>query len=186
MDLFLTLLLTVFRTFRGARDANVWDGTRYRFKLRRSDLDRDGNLLPSRVPSYIDVSLVNFFIQTKMSDVVRREGWVPMVLSSIQTRKQSRVPQGMIEIHTRVVGWREHYVEMWHTWSDETGAEILRSIYVTRVTQKGRKKVTGEDMLRALGEEIVDRPLSPMAARQLDEFLATRDANRKAKAAKAA
>ena len=86
MDLFLTLLLTVFRTFRGPRDANVWDGTRYRFKLRRSDLDRDGHLLPSRVPSYIDVSLVNFFIQTKMSDVVRRQGWVPMVLSSIQTR----------------------------------------------------------------------------------------------------
>ena len=181
MDLFLTLLMTVFRTLRGPRDANVWDGTRYRFRLRGADLDRDGNLLPSRVPSYIDISLINFFIQTKMSDIVRREGWVPVVLSSIQTRSQPRVPKGQLEIHTRVVGWREHYVEMWHIWADETGAEILRSIYITRVTQKGRKKVTGEDMLRALGEEIVERPLSPVAAEQLDEYLATRDANREAK-----
>lgn len=183
MDLFLTLLLTVFRTLRGPREANVWDGTRYRFQLRGRDLDRDGNLLPSRVPSYIDISLVNFFIQTKMSEIVRREGWVPVVLSSIQTRSQPRVPKGLIEIHTQVVGWRDHYVEMWHTWSDETGAEILRSIYVTRVTAAGRRKVTGEDMLRALGEEIVDRPLSPMAARQLDDYLATREANLKAKKA---
>lgn len=183
MDLFLTLLLTVFRTLRGPREANVWDGTRYRFRLRGRDLDRDGNLLPSRVPSYIDISLVNFFIQTKMSEIVRREGWVPVVLSSIQTRSQPRVPKGLIEIHTQVVGWRDHYVEMWHTWSDETGAEVLRSIYVTRVTAAGRRKVTGEDMLRALGEEIVDRPLSPMAARQLDDYLATREANLKAKKA---
>lgn len=178
MDLFLTLLMTVFRAFRSARDANVWDGTRYTFKLRRSDVDRDGNLLPSRVPSYIDVSLVHFFIKTRMSDIVRREGWVPVVLSSIQLRAQPRVPKGKLEIHTRVVGWREHYVEMWHTWSDAAGNEILRSIYVTRVTQRGRQKVTGEDMLRALGEEIVDRPLTDIAARQLDDYLATRDANR--------
>lgn len=181
MDLFLTLLMTVLRTLRGPRDANVWEGTKYRFRLRRSDVDRDGSLLPSRVPSYIDVSLIYFFIKTKMSDIVRREGWVPVVLSSIQTRQQPHVPRGEIEIHTRVVGWREHYVEMWHTWSDAEGKEILRSIYITRVTQRGRKKVTGEDMLRALGEEIVDRPLSPIAARQLDDYLATRDANKAAK-----
>lgn len=183
MDLFLTLLLTVFRTFRGPREANVWEGTRYTFQPRRSDFDKHGNLLPSRVPSYIDISLVTFFIQTKMSDIVRREGWVPVVLSSIQTRKQPRVPKGKLQIHTRVVGWRDHYVEMWHTWSDESGAEIMRSIYVTRVTQKGRKKVTGEDMLRALNEEIVDRPLSPMAARQLDDYLTIREANQKARKA---
>ena len=69
MDLFLTLLWTVFQTLRGPRDENVWDGTRYRFRLRGRDLDRDGNLLPSRVPSYIDISLVKFFIQTKMSSL---------------------------------------------------------------------------------------------------------------------
>jgi len=154
--------------------------------MRRSDTDGNGDLLPSRVPSYIDVSLVNFFIKTKMSDVVRREGWVPVVLSSIQTRKQPRIPNEAMEIHTQVVGWREHYVEMWHTWRDAKGDEVLRSIYITRVTQRGRQKVTGEDMLRALGEDIVDRPLSPMAARQLDDYLATREANRAAKhAAKA-
>ena len=183
MDLFLTLLVTVFRAFRSGRDANVWDGTRYTFKLRRSDVDGDGNLLPSRVPSYIDVSLVHFFIKTRMSDIVRREGWVPVVLSSIQLRAQPRVPKGKLEIHTRVVGWREHYVEMWHTWFDGSGNEVLRSIYITRVTQRGRQKVTGEDMLRALGEEIVDRPLSDIAARQLGDYLATRDANRNASSA---
>ena len=183
MDLFLTLLLTAFRTFRRPRAATVWDGTRYTFQPRHSDRDKHGNLLPSRVPSYIDISLVTFFIQTRMSDIVRRQGWVPVVLSSIQTRTQPRVPKGKLQIHTRVVGWRDHYVEMWHTWSDESGAEIMRSIYVTRVTQRGRKKVTGEDMLRALNEDIVDRPLSPIAARQLDEYLATREANQKARKA---
>lgn len=180
MDLFLTLLMAVFRTYLSPRGVTVWDGTRYRFKPRGADLDSDGNLLPSRVPSYIDVSLVKFFIKTRMSAVVRRKSWVPVVLSSYQIRHQPRIPKGHLEIHTQVVGWQDQYVEIWHTWYDASGKEVLRSIYLTRVTQRGREKVTGADMLRELGEEIIDRPLTPAAARQLNDYLDLREANRKA------
>lgn len=180
MDLFFTLMMTVIRSYLGARNATVWEGSRYQFKPRRGDLDQDGLLYTSRVPSYIDVSLVKFFIKTRMSAVVRRNGWVPVVLSSYQVRHQPRIPNGKLEIHTQVVGWKDQYVEIWHTWRDETGAEVLRSIYLTRVTQRGREKVTGADMLRELGEEVVDRPLSAAAARQLDDYLDIREANRKA------
>ncbi|MEO1660694.1 MAG: hypothetical protein AAFR51_06890 [Pseudomonadota bacterium] len=180
MDLFFTLMMTVIRSYLGPRNATVWEGARYRFKPRRGDLDQDGLLYASRVPSYIDVSLVKFFIQTRMSAVVRRHGWVPVVLSSYQVRQQPRIPNGRLEIHTQVVGWQDQYVEIWHTWRDATGAEVLRSIYLTRVTQRGREKVTGADMLRELGEDVVDRPLSAAAARQLDDYLDIREANRKA------
>jgi acyl-CoA thioesterase FadM len=179
MDLFLTLLINVFRTYLAPRNANVWDGTRHTFRPRGADLDRDGNLFPSRIPSYIDISLVKFFIQTRMSAVVRRKGWVPVVVSSYQVRSQPKIPKGRLQIHTQVVGWKDQYVEIWHTWSDQAGKQVLRSVYLTRVTQKGKEKVTGADMLHALGEPIDERPLSAAAARQLNDFLEIREANRK-------
>jgi hypothetical protein len=177
MDLFFTLLLTVFRTYRGPRDANVWDGTRYRFRPRFWDRMRNGQLYPSRIPSFIDISLINFFIGTRMSAVVRKHGWIPVVLSSVQTRPQSNIPDGELEIHTRVVGWEDQYVEIEHTWYDDTGREVLNSIYLTRVTHAGRNKVTGADMLRELGEAYTEKPLSPAASGLLAEYLRVKDAN---------
>lgn len=177
MDLFFSLLLTVFRTYLGPRDANVWDGTRHRFKPKIWDRTSSGQLFPSRIPSFIDISLINFFIGTRMSAVVRRNGWIPIVISSAQTRQQSAIPNGELEIHTRVVGWEDQYVEIEHTWFDETGAEILNSVYLTRVTHAGRDKITGADMLRELGEPHVEKPLSPVARGLLEEYLRVKDAN---------
>lgn len=177
MDLFFSLLLTVFRTYLGPRDANVWDGTRHHFKPKIWDRTSSGQLFPSRIPSFIDISLINFFIGTRMSAVVRRNGWIPIVISSAQTRQQSAIPNGELEIHTRVVGWEDQYVEIEHTWFDETGAEILNSVYLTRVTHAGRDKITGADMLRELGEPHVEKPLSPVARGLLEEYLRVKDAN---------
>jgi len=177
MDLFFTLLVTVFKTYLGPREANVWDGTRYRFKPRFWDRMSNGQLFPSRIPSFIDISLINFFIGTKMSAIVRKHGWIPIVLSSVQTRSQADFPTGALEIHTRVVGWQDQYVEIEHTWFDTTGAAVLNSIYLTRVTHTGRNKITGADMLRELGESIDERPLSRSASALLSEYLRVKDAN---------
>ena len=181
MDLFITLLLTIIRTFRNPRTASVWDGTRYTFKPKPWDRTSSGQLLTSRIPSYIDVSLVKFFIQTKMSAVVRKRGWIPVVLSSVQVRSQPKIPAGSLTIHTRVVGWHDQYVEIWHTWEDERGDEVLRSVYLTRVTHSGPDKVSGADMLEALGETVVDIPLSQAAARLLSDYLMVKDANQQRK-----
>ena len=180
MDLFFSLLITVFRSLRGPRNANVWDGTHFTFKPRFWDKDRRGQLYSSRIPSFIDLSLIKFFVETKMSAVVRKHGWIPIVLSSVQVRSQPQIPDGPLTIHTRVVGWQDQYVEIWHTWSDEAGAEVLRSIYLTRVTHPKRQKVTGADMLRELGESIVDRPLSQTARQQLADYFRIKEANRSA------
>lgn len=177
MDLFLSLFMTAVRAYFGPRDANVWTGTVYRFKAGASDRMRSGQLLPSRIPSFIDISLINFFIATRMSAVVRQHGWIPVVLSSVQTRQMPTIPKGPLQIHTRVVGWQDQYVEIEHSWSDETGADVLNSIYLTRVTHSGRNKVTGADMLQALGEPIVDKPLSIAARGLLDEYLRVKHAN---------
>ncbi|MCR9222446.1 MAG: thioesterase family protein [Hyphomonas sp.] len=112
-----------------------------------------------------------------MSAVVRRNGWIPIVVSSVQTRRQPAIPAGELEIHTRVVGWEDQYVEIEHTWFDAMGAEVLNSVYLTRVTHAGRDKVTGADMLRELGEAYVEAPLSPTARGLLDEYLRVKDAN---------
>ena len=177
MDLFFTLLLTVFRSYLGPREANVWTGTRYRFKPKMWDRMSGGQLLPSRIPSFIDISLINFFIGTRMSAVVRRRGWIPIVISSVQTRAQAIIPKGELEIHTRVVGWEDQYVEIEHTWRDQSGAEILNSVYLTRVTHAGRQKVTGADMLEELNEPYVERPLSAAARGLLTEYLRIKEAN---------
>lgn len=177
MDLFFSLLLTVIRTYLGPRDADVWNGTRYSFKPKFWDRTRGGQLFPSRIPSFIDISLINFFIGTRMSAVVRRNGWIPIVVSSVQTRRQPEIPGGELEIHTRVVGWEDQYVEIEHTWFDANGAEVLNSVYLTRVTHAGRDKVTGADMLRELGEAYVEAPLSPTARGLLEEYLRVKDAN---------
>lgn len=181
MDLFLTLLMTVIRAYRSPRTASVWTGTRYHFQPKRRDRTRSGQFLTSRIPSYIDVSLVKFFIGTKMSAVVRKNGWIPVVLSSVQVRAQPHIPQSPLTIHTRVVGWYDQYVEIWHTWEDERGSEVLQSVYLTRVTHSGPDKVTGATMLEALGEPIVDSPLSPAAQRLLSDYLMVKDANQKRK-----
>lgn len=177
MDLFFKLLLTVFKAFRGPRDANVWDGSVFRFKPGAGDRMRSGQLLSSRIPSFIDLSLINFFIATRMSAVVRRHGWIPVVLSSVQTRQQAMIPQGRLQIHTRVVGWHDQYVEIRHTWTDESGTDVLESLYLTRVTHSGRNKVTGADMLQALGMPVTEKPLSAAARGLLDEYLRVKDAN---------
>ena len=65
-------------------------------------------------------------------------------------------------------------------WIDKNGDEVLRSIYLTRVTHAKREKVTGADMLRELGEPIVDRPLSATARQQLSDYFRIKEANRKA------
>ncbi|GAB5456077.1 MAG: hypothetical protein Hens2KO_23060 [Henriciella sp.] len=98
----------------------------------------------------------------------------------MQVRSQPQIPQGALTIHTRVVGWQDQYVEIWHVWSDESGNEVLRSIYLTRVTHPKRHKVTGADMLRELGESIVDRPLSQTARQQLADYFTIKEANRTA------
>ena len=180
MDLFLGLLVTVLRSLSGPRNATVWDGTKYTFKPRRWDRDRRGQLFASRIPSFIDLSLIKFFVETRMSAVVRKHGWIPIVLSSVQVRSQPRIPQGPLTIHTRVVGWQDQYVEIWHTWTDENEDEVLRSVYLTRVTHPKRKKVTGADMLRELGEAIVDRPLSQTARQQLSDYFRIKEAYRTA------
>lgn len=180
MDQFITLLATVFRCMLGHRDASVWDGTHYKFKPKPWDRDKHGQLLSSRIPSYIDISLVKFFILTKMSGVVRKNGWIPIVLSSVQIRTQPIIPRGPLTIHTQVKGWQDQYVEIWHTWSDSEGQEVLRSIYLTRVTHSGPEKVTGANMLEVLGEPVVDRPLSQAAARQLTEYMKIKETNRQA------
>ncbi len=177
MDLFFTLLVTVFKTYFGPRRANVWDGTRYRFTPKFWDRMKNGQLFPSRIPSFIDISLINFFIGTRMSAVVRRNGWIPIVISSVQTRQQPDIPGGALEVHTRVVGWDDQYVEIEHTWYDTSGAEVLNSIYLTRVTHAGRDKVTGADMLRELGEPYREAPLSRAARGLLEEYLRVKDAN---------
>ena len=177
MDLFFILLLTALRTYLGPRESNVWGGTVYRFKPRFWDRMRGGQLYPSRIPSFIDISLIKFFIGTRMSAVVRRRGWIPVVISSVQTRATSSIPKGELSIHTRVVGWDDQYVEIEHTWHDAVGDEVLNSIYLTRVTHAGRNKVTGADMLRELGEPQVETPLSPAARGLLEEYLRVKDAN---------
>ena len=180
MDLFLSLLVTVLRSLFGPRNANVWEGTKYTFKPRRWDRDRRGQLFASRIPSFIDLSLIKFFVETRMSAVVRKHGWIPIVLSSVQVRSQPRIPHGPLTIHTRVVGWQDQYVEIWHTWTDQNDDEVLCSIYLTRVTHPKRKKVTGADMLRGLGETIVDRPLSQTARQQLSDYFRIKETNRTA------
>ena len=180
MDLFFTLLMTVFRSYTGLRRGRVWTGTTYTFKPRPWDRDRNGQLFTSRIPSYIDISLIKFFIETRMSGVVRLHGWIPIVLSSVQVRSQPRIPEGPLSIQTQVVGWQDQYVELWHTWRDQDGNEVLRSIYLTRVTHAKREKVTGADMLVALGEDVVERPLSETAARQLSDYFRIKEANRQA------
>lgn len=177
MDLFFILLLTAFRTYLGPRRSNVWEGTVYRFKPRFWDRMRSGQLYPSRIPSFIDISLINFFIATRMSAVVRRRGWIPVVISSVQTRARPHIPSGELSIHTRVVGWEDQYVEIEHTWHNEAGEEVLNSVYLTRVTHAGRQKVTGADMLEELGEAYVEKPLSPAAASLLSEYLRVKDTN---------
>ena len=177
MDLFFTLILTVFRTNLSPRDAIVWDVTSYLVKPRAWYRMRSFQLLPSRIPSFIDISLINFFIGTRMSAVVRKRGWIPVVLSSVQTRSKSVIPKGELQIHTRVVGWHDQYVEIEHTWTDETGEEVLNSVYLTRVTHAGRSKVTGADMLRELGESVVDKPLSIAASQMLTEYLRIKENN---------
>lgn len=180
MDLFFTLLATVLRSYTSPRRARVWTGTTYTFKPKPWDSDRNGQLFTSRIPSYIDISLIKFFIETRMSGVVRLHGWIPIVLSSVQVRSQPKIPQGPLSIHTCVVGWQDQYVEIWHTWHDQDGNEVLRSIYLTRVTHAKREKVTGADMLIALGEDVVEKPLSDIAARQLSDYFRIKDANRQA------
>lgn len=179
MDLFFNLLITITRAFSGPRDANVWDGTRYRFQPRRWDRDRHGQLFSSRIPSFIDLSLIKFFVETRMSAIVRKHGWIPIVLSSVQVRVQPHIPHGPLSIQTKVVGWQDQYVEIWHTWFDKDDNEVLRSIYLTRVTHSGREKVTGADMLRELGESVVARPMSQTAMQQLSDYFRIKEANRK-------
>jgi len=177
MDLFFTLLVTAIRTLFGPRDSNVWEGTRYRFQPRFWYRTREGQLYPSRIPSFIDISLIKFFLSTRMSAVVRRNGWIPVVISSDQIRQQPLIPRGPLEIHTRVVGWEDQFVEIWHSWTDSRGQDVLNAVYLTRVTHSGRGKVTGADMLRELGEDYVERPLSDAAARLLADYLRIKDEN---------
>ena len=112
-----------------------------------------------------------------MSAVVRKRGWVPIVVGSQQTRTAPLIPKGALEIHTRVVGWEDQYVEIEHTWRDAAGLEVLNSIYLTRVTHAGRSKVTGADMLRELGERHVVKPLSATASQLLVEYLRIKESN---------
>ncbi|MEO1554359.1 MAG: hypothetical protein AAFR82_10545, partial [Pseudomonadota bacterium] len=109
-----------------------------------------------------------------------------VVLSSVQTRSQSRIPKGVFQIHTRVVGWHDQFVEIEHTWFDAAGETVLNSVYLTRVTHSGRDKVTGADMLQALGEPVIDRPLSIAASQLLDEYFRVKAANARVNDAEAA
>lgn len=169
MDLFFRLLVVILSAFRTRNGEDVFDGARLTLKIGRRDRGWDGRILNSRIASFSDLAVANFFVKTKVSAALRKNGWMPIIVGSNFVKVEDFNDERQVTIRTYVAGWREHHVCMRSEWMIEDETVMVYDQLARILAAKGRK-ITGEQILETIGVKSEYRPLPTGIALVLDRY----------------
>lgn len=170
MDLFFRLIWVATNALFSPKTANIFEGTRLTIKILWLDRIRGGQLKPSRIPSYCDLAIINFFIKTGTLSAIRAKRWTPVILGyDIHYHDEVRVIDAF-EVTTSVTGWQEQFVNLNHKFRSE-GQLIVEVNAMARMLAGRSGQVTGTDILEALQQEDANLSLSEVFRDQIKEHL---------------
>jgi len=154
MNLFFRMLVVCIRAALAKERHGILDPVRLRFRPFIGDRAKQGGLENSRYNSFCDLGTLNYFIRSGTLSILRKRGWMPIIVST--TRIDFRPPRlvNKFEIETRIASWIGQHVNIVHTFHQDNQAFAEVSV-VARVSSTDKSKVTGDMIVTALGVSIV-------------------------------
>lgn len=177
MDLFLRLLWVVCRAFLSKKGDHVLTGSELTLSVSFLDRSLNGMFHPSRVSSFTDLAVMNFFVRTGGAAIIRRKGWMPIIIGSQRISHDQLGKLKKVSIHSCVKGWSGEYFHMENTWRVD-GQPVLVYHLLTRLIASDKSKVTGEDMIREMGLDLEHQDLLPLMRDMKAEYEAQKQAGR--------
>jgi len=154
MNLFFRMIYVCLRAALSKKRLGILDPTKLRFRPFIGDRAKPGGLENSRYSSFCDLGTLNYFIRSGALSILRKRGWMPIIVSA--TRIELLPPRQLndFEIETRIASWIGQHVNIVHIFHQDNQAFAEVSI-VARVASTDKTKVTGDMIVAALGETVV-------------------------------
>ncbi len=154
MNLFFRMIYVCLRAALSKERLGILDPTRLKFRPFIGDRAKPGGLENSRYSSFCDLGTLNYFIRSGALSVLRKRGWMPIIVSA--TRIELLPPRRLnnFEIETRIASWIGQHVNIVHIFHQDSQAFAEISV-VARVASTDKTKVTGDMIVAALGDTIV-------------------------------
>jgi acyl-CoA thioesterase FadM len=161
MNLFLRILLVWLKAkFRRRKD--VFDEIVSNFRVWPTDQDMFRHMTNSRYFSLTDVCIIDFMLRTGAWPVLRKRGWIPIVVyEDLIFKKMLRWPQAFV-VRTKLLGWDEANVIVSHAFERKDGTTTAEGFTISRFISTKGEKISTARVVEALA--IGAPPALPPAA----------------------
>lgn len=150
-------MLPILARTRGAPLIAVTQPVATTFRVLPHDIDINLHLNNGRYLQLIDLNRAEWLIRTGIWDVIRRNGWKPILGSvAIQYRRELRLWE-KAQIDTRLLGWDDRWVYLEHRVLSSSGRTMALALAKAGFRWRGRW-INPEDLRAQL-----PYPLGPMA-----------------------
>lgn len=112
----------------------------------------------SRYMSFADLGTINYIMRSGCWPVLRKRGWYPVICGQSMTISRMLQSPQKFEIITQLTGWDSTYVGLSHKFF-RSGKEHAEVRVIARFASRDRKKVTPQDMIDAVGSDVVSPQL---------------------------
>lgn len=155
------------------------DVARLQLRVWPNDLDSNIHMTNSRYLSFMDLGRVDQLVRTGLWRTCKEKGWLPMAAGiQIRYRRELR-PLARFTLETRFKCWDDKWwiIEQLFLVNGEIAAVALVKTLFLRKGAKGH--VPAAEILRGMGEEGLDRPMTDSVRNWLQsEIAATEEAKK--------
>jgi acyl-CoA thioesterase FadM len=156
MNLYLRLLITLFRTWRLPRIAPGDDLVR-EFRVLPNDVDVNGHMNNGRYHTMIDLMIVEYFVRCGLAGAAWRNGWRPMSGGAIASYRRGLKPFSRYTLRFRLdacdAQWNYMRFEFLH------GQRICTTGYMKGAVVGKSGFVSNAESYAAVGRPVPDAPL---------------------------
>lgn len=159
MSLYFRLLATYLGQWRRSR-LGIWQTGTKTFRVLPNDLDALGHMNNGRYLTLCDLGRMDLMFRAGYWKRLTQRGWYPVVAGQTVTYRRSLNPFQKFQLTTRMLGFDEHGVYIEHTF--RTKEHVCAQVFLrARFLKKSGGKVTDEELLEFLGEDLKDMPEIP-------------------------
>ncbi|MCF6328568.1 MAG: hypothetical protein L3J02_02050 [Henriciella sp.] len=153
MNLFFRMIYVCLRAALSRERIGTLDPVRLKFRPFIGDRSKLGGLENSRYSSFCDLGTLNYFIRSGALSILRKRGWMPIIVSTTRIELLPSTQLNDFELETRIASWIGQHVNIIHVFHHNNQAFAEVSV-VARVASTDKTQVTGDMIVAALGKTI--------------------------------
>ena len=147
-------------------EAHPLDETRFALRVWPNDIDLYGHMNNGRYLMLMDIGRWDHGLRTGLVRTAARRGWKPVLgAATVRFRRELRA-LARFELATRISCWDHKWLFVEQSF--EQGGEICAWAGVKVVFKSGRKTVSPQELLSAVG---VEDPISPQPSPELGQWI---------------